>query len=685
MIAVVVRQTQGPAAHVKFVLDHWRRPGVAELLGSLSGGPEDAEKIAAAQTEALREGALRPSKFQVGHVAVGQRAAVTSAFAAALVSGKSRWTREDFNRFAELLQLGETVTLPAGTLKAVTGEALPRARLVIALRCVETERDAALTILRAVDKSELLVEGMRVRQNPSGAAALLAVAVERDVSDDTYQSIISRVYMQINTDAAFSILLDSGALARPMPVSIWIWLAARICASPALGARGLDLLRGELPRRGPQLREDHYAELIRQSRPGASDPVSLLIIERMLASNDKSELQRALSGQASRLEKGAIGRLFEAAGTDKAALAVVTGVVRAHPERAADFESQILALPEESRGPAEALLLTRPDALSRHLPRLVQAMKAAKSLYPVTALTYAQPTDAERTALVLACLEGIETGPAIYLARPAVTARMQFILVSTPFSREISAAPSIKNARRNGEGETMETMTAELPATDGAWGHGVTGPRLQIHTRERRFLVDDPSRVENLLRARGEPIEYVAGRPISSILTVYLDTAAGTWSRGRGTTKFRCKNYGDPSTWWFELKRRVGNVVDKWRRSVTRDELEQVLDGSRRGEALARFVGREPLLPVAVVNYRRMAFEWSALRVTIDRQVSFYAPDGFGPGRSLGTLRCSVVEVKRDGVLPAWLADALKGRQAKGFSKSRRALAALRPAVAVGA
>jgi hypothetical protein len=214
----------------------------------------------------------------------------------------------------------------------------------------------------------------------------------------------------------------------------------------------------------------------------------------------------------------------------------------------------------------------------------------------------------------------------------------------------------------------------EMPGTH------VTGQRLQIHTRERRFLVEDPTVVEGLLRARGEPIEYVPGQADSSIRTVYLDTAEGTWSCGRGSTKFRSKNYDDGATWWFELKRRVGLVVDKWRRPVSPDDLRKVLDGTRRTEALSRFVGAEPLVPIAVVSYRRTAFEWTGLRVTVDRQVRFHRADGLRPGAQLGELRSAIIEVKRDGPLPEWLIGALKGRRAKGFSKSKKAISLLRPA-----
>lgn len=207
----------------------------------------------------------------------------------------------------------------------------------------------------------------------------------------------------------------------------------------------------------------------------------------------------------------------------------------------------------------------------------------------------------------------------------------------------------------------------------------VQGPRLEIHTRERRFLIEDPAPVETLLRGRGTPIEYLPGEQESRVTTLYFDTAQGTWSQGRGTTKFRCKIYGDSPTLWFELKRRVGTMVDKWRRPVTAPELQEVLAGTRRGDALTRFVGSEPLLTIGAVTYRRTAFEWSGLRVTVDRDVRFYAGGGLEPGRPLGDLDRLIVEVKCAGALPAWLVPALRLSRARQFSKSKRVLALLRP------
>lgn len=205
-------------------------------------------------------------------------------------------------------------------------------------------------------------------------------------------------------------------------------------------------------------------------------------------------------------------------------------------------------------------------------------------------------------------------------------------------------------------------------------------PRLLIHTRERRYLFPDAAAVDALLRTRLGPVEYVAGRPESRVATVYLDTPEGTWSAGRARTKFRCKSYDGGASWWFELKRRVGNVVDKWRRPVPPDALPALLGGGRRWEELRPFAGDRPLRPLAVVLYARTAFEAGGLRVTLDRDVAFHRVSDGAPwaaGERIGGVAGVVVEVKRDGPVPAWLAPALKGRRAKDFSKSRRVLAAL--------
>src|SRR4051794_26846616 len=92
-----------------------------------------------------------------------------------------------------------------------------------------------------------------------------------------------------------------------------------------------------------------------------------------------------------------------------------------------------------------------------------------------------------------------------------------------------------------------------------------TAQRLRIHTRERRYLLDDVAPVLRALRAQGAPIEYVPGRTETEVSTVYLDTTAGTWTLGLSPTKLRLRSYQDPQLWWVELKRRIEGIVDKWR------------------------------------------------------------------------------------------------------------------------
>jgi hypothetical protein len=207
--------------------------------------------------------------------------------------------------------------------------------------------------------------------------------------------------------------------------------------------------------------------------------------------------------------------------------------------------------------------------------------------------------------------------------------------------------------------------------------------RTRIHTKERRFLFDDVTELERFLRERADPIEYVAGRPETQITTVYLDTPEGSWSVGKTKTKFRCKSYQDPNCWWFEVKQRRGVRVDKWRKQVDPKDLAPVLEGVQRGELLNRFIGRQPLIPLVAVNYRRIAFEIEDARITIDRQVSFYLAQSGVPwsiGRALGVKSGHVVEVKRDGGFPNWLRPAFEGHPRQRFSKSKWALLARKQA-----
>lgn len=202
---------------------------------------------------------------------------------------------------------------------------------------------------------------------------------------------------------------------------------------------------------------------------------------------------------------------------------------------------------------------------------------------------------------------------------------------------------------------------------------------LRIHRQEQRYIADNVLPLESLLLSRGKPIEYVPGRPETETTTLYLDTPAGTWSKGHSPLKFRCRSYQDPELWYFELKQRVNGVVDKWRQPVATSALAQMFAGPQRWAMVDRFIGSQPLQPVVAIRYRRVAFEWPNLRVTLDRDVSFYlvAPEApYALGRRIGGVAGVIVEVKPTGQIPAWLAITLNECRINEFSKSKRALAA---------
>jgi hypothetical protein len=202
--------------------------------------------------------------------------------------------------------------------------------------------------------------------------------------------------------------------------------------------------------------------------------------------------------------------------------------------------------------------------------------------------------------------------------------------------------------------------------------------RLRIRTREHRYILDDVAAIERLLREQGRPVEYVVGRPETVITTIYFDTPSGTWSQGHSPTKLRARSYQDPDQWWFELKRREGARVDKWRRPMSVGKILATLAGPDRWKPVNKIAGPSPLAPVFGVQCRRTAFEWVGLRVTIDRELRFFSVDEAKPlhlAQCRGSLAGTVVEVKREGEMPSWLDAVLTGSEAFGYSKSRYALA----------
>lgn len=107
-------------------------------------------------------------------------------------------------------------------------------------------------------------------------------------------------------------------------------------------------------------------------------------------------------------------------------------------------------------------------------------------------------------------------------------------------------------------------------------------------------------------------------------------------------------------------------------------EVAETLDGSRRWRTACRLVGADPLTALFAVRCRRVAFEWTGLRVTLDRELTFHAVEPARPlevGTPLRRLDGVVVEVKGRRGAPSWLQPALSGCAMMDFSKSRYALA----------
>lgn len=197
--------------------------------------------------------------------------------------------------------------------------------------------------------------------------------------------------------------------------------------------------------------------------------------------------------------------------------------------------------------------------------------------------------------------------------------------------------------------------------------------------------------------------------------TIYFDTVDRQLFRAaeRGSTsvKLRAREYYnfDPSlaqlarrtrdlvrfdpVIWFELKSKQGDHVTKQRFALAKDEVPQFLSQGEFSAASveiqqARFGPQaeqlmqdvtdlyrrfnQPFQVDCIVNYRRIAWqdEAGSLRLTLDRQVSFFEPlSGLWTRQepltreSLGPVRASapgaVLEVKLRGEPPPWLSECL--------------------------
>lgn len=225
---------------------------------------------------------------------------------------------------------------------------------------------------------------------------------------------------------------------------------------------------------------------------------------------------------------------------------------------------------------------------------------------------------------------------------------------------------------------------------------------LQVH-RELKYRVDaaEAARLERIVEANLPLRPRFHGERDTLVRGVYLDLedrslTARSLATPEDCQKVRYRHYEQPRMVratvehsvfvWIEVKERLGEVVTKERVPFHGVHVPSLLAGRHPvpddAKALGALLARGPLSPVVGVQYRRTAFEdeTMGLRVTIDRQITFQQPSVPGvPGPDVGILEDCVVEAKAAAALPPWLASALAGMEAPGFSKFRAAMQALRP------
>lgn len=214
---------------------------------------------------------------------------------------------------------------------------------------------------------------------------------------------------------------------------------------------------------------------------------------------------------------------------------------------------------------------------------------------------------------------------------------------------------------------------------------------------ERQFAVE-ASRVDALLAAIASHAPCTMGEGGGLLVTtVYFDDAHRRHlqaSLGRGASdRLRLREYPSPRdgggrAYYVEHKRHLGRLTEKVRRRVEAAEAAALLANRRWAAAafgaLLPELGEAPLEPLLVVQYRRQTFGSTDWRVTLDREVSFFAPPGSimlplveGPGRRVWTEPSATLEVKVAGLGPAWIADLCERLVPRPVSKFVRGCQAL--------
>ncbi len=253
------------------------------------------------------------------------------------------------------------------------------------------------------------------------------------------------------------------------------------------------------------------------------------------------------------------------------------------------------------------------------------------------------------------------------------------------------AAPGLGGALLLDSSKTSSSTPTE-PAEPAVRRRTITASRT-----ERQFAVE-ASRVDALIAAIASNAPCTMGEGGGLLVTtVYFDDAHRRHlqaSLGRGLSdRLRLREYPSPRggggrAYYVEHKRHLGRLTEKVRRRVEAAEAAALLANRRWAAAafgaLAAELGEAPLEPLLVVQYRRQTFGSTDWRVTLDREVSFFAPAGSivlplveGPGRRVWTEPSATLEVKFSGLGPAWIAELCERLVPRPVSKFVRGCQAL--------
>ncbi len=192
-------------------------------------------------------------------------------------------------------------------------------------------------------------------------------------------------------------------------------------------------------------------------------------------------------------------------------------------------------------------------------------------------------------------------------------------------------------------------------------------------------------------------------QPSYSICSLYLDSPSLAFhqAKERGDPvrlKLRIRTYGDAPLAVLEIKRKISDVIDKSRTTISRPDVERavlgLLDTSAEPIEVRRFldefayiVATSGAQPTLQIRYDREAYVSAVdeyARVTFDRKIAARREESWTPRSSLSGWsefddswrpdqenRSVVLELKCESAIPFWMSDLVRKHSltARSFSK----------------